>query len=75
MDSDITIRGLSGALGAEIRGLDLSRPLSGNESEILLDAFAVGNLTHGKRRVELASSRRVEVGGLWQVRLPSLGDP
>jgi taurine dioxygenase len=39
MDSDITITGLSGALGAEIRGLDLSRPLSGNEREKLLEAF------------------------------------
>ncbi len=37
--NDITIRGLSGALGAEIRGLDLSRPLSGNERERLLEAF------------------------------------
>jgi taurine dioxygenase len=33
------IRGLSGALGAEIRGLDLSRPLSGSERQALLDAF------------------------------------
>ena len=33
------IRGLSGALGAEIRGLDLSRPLSGREQDALLGAF------------------------------------
>ena len=39
MDNPIEIRGLSGALGAEIHGLDLSRPLSGNEKELLLDAF------------------------------------
>ncbi len=39
MSDDIQIRGLSGALGAEIRGLDLSRPLSGSEHESLLDAF------------------------------------
>lgn len=39
MESDITIRGLSGALGAEVRGLDLGRPLSGREGEELLEAF------------------------------------
>lgn len=39
MSDDIQLRGLSGALGAEIRGLDLSRPLSGDEQSFLLDAF------------------------------------
>jgi len=36
---EFDVRGLSGALGAEIRGLDLSRPLSGNHKQALLDAF------------------------------------
>lgn len=40
MDSNITLRGLSGALGAEIHGLDLSHPLSGSQKEMLLDAFS-----------------------------------
>ena len=38
-NEDIQIRGLSGALGAEIRGLDLSHPLSGEDQDWLLDAF------------------------------------
>ncbi len=37
--NDIEIRGLSGALGAEILGMDLSRPLSGAETELLLNSF------------------------------------
>jgi len=39
MTTDLQIRGLSGALGAEVRGLDLSRPLSGADRERLLEAF------------------------------------
>ncbi len=39
MTPPFEIRGLSGALGAEIRGLDLSRPLAGAEQEALLAAF------------------------------------
>ena len=39
MATDFQLRGLSGALGAEIHGLDLSRPLSGDEREALLAAF------------------------------------
>lgn len=39
MTPPFEIRGLSGALGAEIRGLDLSKPLGGVEQEALLDAF------------------------------------
>jgi len=39
MTADIQIRPLSGALGAEIRGLDLSRPLSETDREALLEAF------------------------------------
>jgi len=39
MTNEFKIRGLSGALGAEIQGLDLSRPLSGHQREALLEAF------------------------------------
>ncbi len=39
MTTDFQLRGLSGALGAEIHGLDLSRPLSGDDREALLGAF------------------------------------
>lgn len=38
-DAPFSIRGLSGALGAEIRGLDCTRPLSGRERDALLEAF------------------------------------
>ncbi len=37
MRDDIQIRGLSGALGAEIRGLDLSQPLSDKQQDFLLE--------------------------------------
>jgi taurine dioxygenase len=39
MTTELRIRGLSGALGAEIRGLDLSRPLSSSDRTSLLEAF------------------------------------
>lgn len=39
MTTDFRLRRLSGALGAEIQGLDLARPLSGEDQEALLDAF------------------------------------
>ena len=39
MTAELQIRGLSGALGAEIRGLDLSRPLSEGDQKTFLDAF------------------------------------
>jgi taurine dioxygenase len=39
MTNDIQIRGLSGAVGAEIRGLDISRPLSETDQTVLLEAF------------------------------------
>jgi len=39
MTTDLQIRGLSGALGAEVRGLDLSRPLCAADREGLLTAF------------------------------------
>jgi taurine dioxygenase len=39
MTTEFQLRGLSGALGAEIHGLDLSRPLSGTAQEQLLAAF------------------------------------
>ncbi|HPG26210.1 MAG: TauD/TfdA family dioxygenase [Spirochaetaceae bacterium] len=39
MSDDLQIRELSGALGAEIRGLDLSRPLSEGTRKAFLDAF------------------------------------
>jgi len=39
MTTDLQIRGLSGALGAEVRNLDLSRPLAARQREDLLTAF------------------------------------
>lgn len=39
MTPEFELRGLSGALGAEIRGLDLARPLSESDRSHLLDAF------------------------------------
>ena len=39
MTTDLQIRGLSGALGAEIRGLDLDAPLSDSREDALLEAF------------------------------------
>ncbi|MBJ22539.1 MAG: hypothetical protein GY910_06990 [bacterium] len=39
MTPDLRIRGLSGALNAEIQGLDLSRPLSGADRTELLSAL------------------------------------
>jgi len=39
MHTDLQIRPLSGSLGAEIRGMDLSRALSDDERKTLLDAF------------------------------------
>lgn len=39
MTTDLQIRGLSGALGAELRGIDLSRPLAKRHHEDLLAAF------------------------------------
>ena len=39
MNTDLQIRGLSGALGAEIRGLDLSCPPSEEDQKVLLDSF------------------------------------
>ena len=39
MNEDFSVRPLSGALGAEVRGIDLSRPLSETERERLLSAL------------------------------------
>ena len=39
MTNEFYIRGLSGALGAEIHGLDLSHPLSGRQRDALLETF------------------------------------
>lgn len=39
MKNDLQISEMSGALGAELRGLDLSRPLSRRDQEALLEAF------------------------------------
>ncbi len=39
MTTDLQIRGLSGALGAEVRNLDLSRPLAARQRADLLTAF------------------------------------
>lgn len=39
METGFRVRELSGALGAEIRGLDLRQPLVGEAREALLDAF------------------------------------
>jgi taurine dioxygenase len=39
MKNDLQISEMSGALGAELHGLDLSRPLSRREQEALLEAF------------------------------------
>jgi alpha-ketoglutarate-dependent taurine dioxygenase len=39
MTTAFDIRGLSGALGAEIRGIDLARPLAHTDQQALLDAF------------------------------------
>jgi taurine dioxygenase len=40
MTTTIQIRGLAGALGAELRGLDLSRPLASDERKALDEALA-----------------------------------
>jgi taurine dioxygenase len=39
VSDEIQIRGLSGALGAEIQGLDLAKALSDKEQELLLDSL------------------------------------
>ena len=40
MTTTIQIRGLAGALGAELRGLDLSRALASDERKTLDEALA-----------------------------------
>ncbi|MBK7948993.1 MAG: TauD/TfdA family dioxygenase [Deltaproteobacteria bacterium] len=39
MTTHLQIRGLSGALGAELRGIDLSRPLDSAERKALEEAL------------------------------------